>query len=149
MLHNTPNLFSFNEVQVTYHTKQLGPKLRSSRDTYEFLIDRWENIDFCEKLYVILLNRTNNVKGVAFFSEGSIGGTVADPKKIFQIALKAVACGLILCHNHPSSDPRPSKADLKLTQKCKEAGLFLDLPVIDHIIVTKDSYFSFADEGLM
>ena len=149
MLHNTPNLFSFNEVQVTYHTKQLGPKLRSSRDTYEFMIDRWENIEYCEKFYVILLNRANNVKGVAFISEGSVGGTIADPKKIFQIALKANASYIILCHNHPSNSTRPSAPDKAVTDKCKEAGRFLDLPVIDHVIVSKDSYFSFADEGLM
>jgi DNA repair protein RadC len=149
MSHNTLNLFSFNEVQVTYHTKQLGPKITSSRDAYDFLIDRWENIEYCEKFYVILLNRANKVQGVAFISEGSVGGTVADPKKIFQIALKANASAIILAHNHPSGSIRPSQPDNSITEKCKEAGRFLDLPVMDHVIVTKDSYFSFADEGLI
>ena len=149
MSHNTLNLFSFNEVQVTYHTKQLGPKVTSSRDAYDFLVDRWENIDYCEKFYVILLNRANKVQGVAFISEGSVGGTIADPKKIFQIALKANASAIILSNNHPSGAMRPSQQDKNITEKCKEAGRFLDLPVIDHVIVTKDGYFSFADEGMI
>ena len=143
------DLFAFNEVQVTYQTKQLGPAITSSRDAYEFLVDRWKNIDYCERFYIILLNRANKIKGVAFISEGGIGSTVADPKKIFGIAVKANAAALILSHNHPSGQSRPSKSDQTITNKCKEAGRFLDLPVLDHIIVTKDSYFSFADEGMI
>jgi len=143
------DLFAFNEVQVTYQTKQLGPAITSSRDAYEFLVDRWKNIDYCERFYIILLNRANKIKGVAFISEGSVGATIADPKKIFQIALKANASAIILSHNHPSAATRPSQQDKNITEKCKEAGRFLDLPVLDHIIVTKDSYFSFADEGMI
>ena len=143
------NLLTFNEVQVTYQTKQIGPRITSSRDAFEYLADRWQNIEYCEKFYVMLLNRRNALLGVAFISEGSVGGTIADPKKIFQIALKANASAIILAHNHPSGKPSPSATDEALTKKCKETGTFLDLPVIDHIIVTKDSFFSFADEGLI
>jgi len=146
---NQTSLFTFNEVQVTYHTKELGPKIVSSRDAYEFLADRWPNVDYCERMYVLLMNRNNNVLGVAFISEGSVGGTVADPKKIFQIALKANASGIIVAHNHPSSNLNPSQNDKKLTEKLKQAGMLLDLPLMDHIIITSTSYTSFADEGLI
>jgi DNA repair protein RadC len=92
------DLFTFNEVQVIYNSTELGPEIRSSRDAYEHLIDRWQNIDYCEKFYVIMLNRANRILGIAFISEGSVGGTVADPKKIFQIALKANASSILICH---------------------------------------------------
>ena len=143
------NLLTFNEVQVTYRTKQLGQRIISSRDAFEFLADRWENIEYCEKFYVILLNRRNHILGVAFISEGGVGNTVADPKKIFQIALKANASAIILSHNHPSGDPKPSKDDYRITKMCVDAGKLLELPVIDHVIVTKDKFFSFADEGII
>ncbi|MEN8249870.1 MAG: JAB domain-containing protein [Bacteroidota bacterium] len=81
---------------------------------------------------------------------GGMSGTIADPKIIFQTALKASAASVILCHNHPSGNTKPSESDIRLTQKIKKAGSFLDLPALDHIIITEDSgYFSFADEGLL
>lgn len=83
-------------------------------------------------------------------STGGVSGTVADPKLVFVAALKVNASNIILCHNHPSGNLKPSKADEQLTLKLKEAGKNLNLPVIDHIIITADSgYYSFADEGLL
>ena len=76
-------------------------------------------------------------------------GTVADPKKIFQKALEKNACGIILCHNHPSGNLKPSDADLQLTRKLKEAGLQLDLPILDHLIIGEEKYLSFADDALL
>jgi DNA repair protein RadC len=143
------DLFTFNEVEVTYNEKGLGPQIKSSRDAFEFLVDGWTNIDYCEKMYIILLNQRKRIKGVAKISEGSLSGTVADPKKIFQIALKANAGCIIISHNHPSGSPHPSEQDNHLTKKCVEAGRIIELPVVDHIIITKDSYFSFSDEGLI
>ena len=90
---------------------------------------------------VLCLNRANKVLGWAKIGQGGISGTVADPKVIFQIALKANASSIILAHNHPS------EADNKLTRKIKNAGELLDLPVLDHIILIDDGYYSFADEG--
>ncbi len=144
-----PNLFSFNEILVTYNRKQIGPTVTSSRDAADYLRDAWDEIDYCESFYVILLSRGNNILGVAKISTGSVGGTVADPKKIFQIALKGNASAIILAHNHPSGNVKPSANDNLVTRKCVESGKFLDLPVLDHVIVTSDGYFSFADEGLM
>ena len=141
------NLFSFNEIVVTYTTKHLGPAIGSSRDAYDLMLPNWLDIDYTESFYVILLNRSNRVMGVCRISVGSISGTVADPKKIMQTALKGNASSLILCHNHPSGNLTPSSNDDMVTKKCVEAGKFLDLPVIDHIIITRQGYFSYADEG--
>jgi len=102
-----------------------------------------------ESFYVALINRGSLLIGISKISIGSVSGTVADPKKIFQTALKANASGVILAHNHPSGQRQPSQGDQKITEKCVQAGKFLDLLVMDHIIVTRYGYFSFADEGLL
>ncbi len=143
------DLLEFNEVQVDYSRLQTGPAIASSRDAYDYLIERWPKIELYERMYVLLMSRGNQVLGVAFISEGSVSGTVADPKKIFQIALKANASGIIIAHNHPSGLTKPSHNDNLIANKCKEAGRFLDLPVLDNLIITKDSYFSYADEGIL
>lgn len=78
-----------------------------------------------------------------------MAGTVADPKMIFKAALENRASSIILVHNHPSGNPKPSQADIKLTQKMKDAGNLLEIPVLDHLIFTDNTYFSFADDGLL
>ena len=102
-----------------------------------------------EKFMMILVNRANNVLRAVNISEGGTAGTVADPKKIFKIALENNASGLILGHNHPSGSLKPSETDIKLTRKIKDAGVLLEIDVLDHIILGLDKYFSFADEGMM
>lgn len=82
-------------------------------------------------------------------SKGGQAGTIADPKIIFNIALENHAASVILAHNHPSGNLRPSQADLELTKKLRTAGQFLDMPVLDHLIITDQGFFSFADEGIM
>ncbi len=143
------NLFTFNEITISYSRKGLGPKIISSRDVFDLLTPNWVDIDYCESFFVILINRGNMVLGVKKISTGSVSGTVSDPKKIFQTALKANASALIICHNHPSGNCKPSSSDQAITKKCVEAGKFLDLPVMDHIILTREKYFSFAEEGLL
>ncbi len=143
------NLFTFNEIGITYTSKGLGPKIESSRDVFDLLLPNWLDIDYVESFHVVMLNRGNRLVGVSKISIGGVGGTVADPKKIFQTALKANASGLIICHNHPSGQTHPSASDKKITEKCKQAGKFLDLPVLDHLIITRKDYFSFADEGIL
>ena len=96
-----------------------------------------------------MLNRANRILCIELVSTGGFAGTVVDPKKIFKIALDAKASSLILGHNHPSGMTKPSDADNKLTHKLKQGGDLLDLPVLDHIIVGDESYFSYADEGLL
>jgi DNA repair protein RadC len=102
-----------------------------------------------EEFWILLLNRSNTVIRKERISMGGVSGTVVDPKIIFKIAVEHLASAIILCHNHPSGNLRPSEADVKLTKKLKEAGLMLEIPVLDHIIVTNDSFYSFADEGMI
>jgi DNA repair protein RadC len=102
-----------------------------------------------EEFVIICLNRANRIPGRARVSSGGLSGTVADPKVIFQIGLKSNASSIILAHYHPSGNLQPSETDIRLTRKNKEAGLILDLQVLDHIILTCKGYYSFADEGTL
>lgn len=102
-----------------------------------------------EVFVVIFLNRGHKINHVEVISEGGMTGTVADPRIILKKALEENAVNLILCHNHPSGNLRPSRADEELTYKIKEAARFFDIKVLDHLIVSEEGYFSFADEGLM
>ncbi len=124
------------------------PMIASSRDAFEIIAPIIGDLTY-EEFWIILMNRGNRVQRLMRVSEGSVAGTVADPKKIFKMAIDHHASGVVLCHNHPSGQVNPSMADQHLTRKCKEAGIFLDVPVIDHIIVVNHKYFSFADEGLL
>jgi DNA repair protein RadC len=123
-------------------------KVSSSKDAFEYLRSRVGDSSY-EEFWVMVLNRANQIKRSICVSEGGFSGTVADPKKIFQLALEHKGSALILAHNHPSGNCRPSDADIQLTRKMKEAGMMLDMPVIDHIILGDEKYFSFADEGML
>ena len=120
----------------------------SSRDIYQLVRPALQDLPH-EEFWVILLNRANVVMRQEKISSGGVAGTVADPKLIFKHALENLASSLILVHNHPSGNRQPSRADISLTKKLKEAGNFLDLPILDHLIYTDNGYFSFADEGLL
>ncbi len=102
-----------------------------------------------EEFKVLLLNRANRVTGVYEASAGGITGTVADPRLILAVAIKSVSVSIILAHNHPSGNLKPSRADEELTAKIKEAGKYHEIKVLDHIIISSESYYSFADEGLL
>ncbi|MFL5742538.1 MAG: DNA repair protein RadC [Flavisolibacter sp.] len=102
-----------------------------------------------EVFAVLFLNRSNKVNHFQIISEGGITGTVADPRIILKKALEEDAVSLILCHNHPSGSLKPSKADEELTYKIKEAARYFDIKVLDHLIVSDDGYYSFADEGIL
>lgn len=139
------------EVELSYKTNvppSERKKVTCSEDIYHYLKEIWSNkLEHVEEFMILCLNRANHVLGWAKISCGGIAGTVADPKVIFQVALKTNASSLILAHNHPSGQLKPSSADILLTNKMKEAGKFLDIPVLDHIIVTSEYYYSFADMG--
>ena len=143
------SLFSFNEIKVSYSCKQIGDQITNSLEAYDFLMKIWQNIDYEESFVIILLNRGKKVIGISRISVGSVSGTVADPKKVFQTALAANASSIILAHNHPSGSVRPSPNDELVTSKCKRAGHVLDLPITDHLIITRQGYFSFADQGML
>ena len=125
-------------------------KITCSKDCAEYFRQVWSGrLDHVEEFRILCLNRANKVLGFACISKGGMSGTVADPKIIFQIALKSCAASIILGHNHPSGNTKPSESDIRLTNKLKKAGSSLDLPVIDHIILTSETYYSFADEGML
>ncbi len=152
---NSIDLFHQNlaEIKVSYSHK-IRPsemkKISCSRDAYDALTTIWDGqLDHIEYFYIILMNRANKILGYYQLSKGGQSGTVADPKCVFQVALKCSANSIILAHNHPSGNLKPSEADIQLTRKMKEAGAFLELPVLDHIILSSESYFSFADEGIL
>lgn len=102
-----------------------------------------------EEFWVMLLNRNNILIDRSMISKGGLSGTVIDVRIILKIAIDKLACSLILCHNHPSGNLIPSEADKEITRKIKEAGKHMDIPVLDHIIIGNESYFSFADEGMI
>lgn len=124
------------------------PRITCSNDVYQLMKPELLDLQF-EVFYAIMLNRANLVIKKHSISSGGISGTVADPKIIFKAALENFASSIILCHNHPSGNLKPSEADIKLTKKIKEAGALLDISILDHIIFTDENYFSFADEGIL
>jgi DNA repair protein RadC len=122
--------------------------IRSSVDVAEFL--RASIRDFTYEVFaVVFMNRANKVVHFEIISRGGMSGTVADPRIILRLALEQHATGIILCHNHPSGNLRPSQADIAITKKICEAGKLLDIDVRDHLIVSEEGYFSFADEGMI
>jgi len=138
------------EIQLSYRpTCRLGPVISSSQDAYEELL-KWfpeETISLQERFVALYLNRANRVLGAYLASSGGITGTVADPRLIMTVALKSAAVSIILSHNHPSGNLKASAADIQLTKKIQEAGQLLDIQVVDHLILSYDGYYSFADEG--
>ncbi|MBZ5857118.1 RadC family protein [Flavihumibacter profundi] len=124
------------------------PVITGSRDVALYLQQLFQ--DHHHEVFVVLfLNRANKIRHFEIISSGGITGTVADPRMIMKKAIEQEAVGLILSHNHPSGNLRPSKADEDLTYKIREAAKLLDIRVMDHIIVSTEGYFSFADEGLL
>ena len=151
---NYPEWTRVAEVELVYKTTvkpSQRPKINSVKDCYELLKELWnENtIEMQEEFKVMLLNRGNKVIGVYEASAGGLTGTVADPRLILAAALKSLAVSIILSHNHPSGNLKPSRADEELTQKIKCAAAYHDIKVMDHIIISSEGYYSFANEGLL
>ena len=123
-------------------------QIKSSSDAADFFRQLFdESIDIYESFFVIFLNQANNTIGWYRVSQGGITGTVADVRLVMKKALDVLATSMIICYNHPSGQLKPSQADINLTDKFIEAGKILEIKLIDHIILTTESFFSFADEG--
>lgn len=143
-----------NELSITYNKKLFSNTSINNSNTTERLIreiyeQTSSEIELKEYFFIILLNRANEVIGYHKLSEGGICATLVDIRIAFATALKSLAVGMIMVHNHPSGNIKPSEQDLKLTRDFKAAGELLEVKVIDHIILTSDSYYSFIDEGKM
>ena len=119
-----------------------------SQDAYEQMRHRLENLNH-EEFWVMTLNRKNTVISAYKISEGGITATVVDQRKIFKLALDDKSTSIILFHNHPSGNLKPSESDNQLTAKLKEGGKLLDIAVIDHLIIVQSAYYSYADEGML
>jgi len=126
-------------------------KILSSKDSYQFFkqIFDEETLEVCESFMVVFLNQANDTVGWFKVSQGGITGTVVDPRLIFQKAFECYATSMILAHNHPSGNLRPSQGDRDLTDKLSAGGKLLNIQVIDHVIITHDGYYSFADTGIL
>lgn len=145
-------IWQVSEVTLRYEqrvTLENAPTIHTSRDAWQVFYDHWtDDLELLESFNVLFLNRANKVKGMFQASRGGVAGTVVDAKIIYGAAVKAMASSIIVAHNHPSGNLRPSHADEVLTTKLKNAGKALDIQFLDHLILTPDGrYTSFADEG--
>ncbi len=140
------------EIKVSYNPSLKDkPIIKTSADAHWVFKGFFAGETIClqEQFSVMYLNRCNRMLGVYNVSKGGMTGTIADIRLILVVALKVAATSIILCHNHPSGNLQPSNDDLTLTKKIKEAGALMDIKVHDHLVITRDDYKSFADEGLM
>ncbi|HLV24338.1 MAG TPA: JAB domain-containing protein [Moheibacter sp.] len=145
-------LYKVTEVELIYRTDSSfneRHKISNTEDAHNILRQNWDEnkIELLEQAKILLLNRAMQVLGIYNLSSGGTSGTVVDAKQIFAVALKANASAIILAHNHPSGNLTPSDADKKITEKICKGGKFLDIEVLDHIIITKNQYYSFADSN--
>lgn len=146
--------FKIAEVELVYKTKVKAadrPQIFSAADAYNIFYSFWNKnkLELQEQFVIMLLNKNHRVLGMCEVSSGTTSQIVVDAKLIFSTALKAHASAIILAHNHPSGELLPSKDDIALTEKIKQAGNFLDITVMDHLIITIDGYYSFADYQLL
>lgn len=141
----------FAEITVSYRRRKRFdsmPQVHSSEDANELLRKIWsKRMEHVEETYMLLLNRANRVLGYTQISQGGVHGTVVDIKVVFQTALMGNASGIIIAHNHPSGNLEPSLADKVLTRNLREAGEIITIQLLDHLILTKEGYYSMADEG--
>ena len=146
--------FEVSEVSLNYRSEVKAkdrPRVTCSLDASQILLSNWSDyMEMFEEFYILLLDRSSRVMGRYLVSQGSVAGTVVDPKDVFCAALKTRCSGLILAHNHPSGNLKPSSSDLDLTKKLIQGGDLLDIQILDHLILAPDGgYYSFADEGLL
>ena len=148
------NLNLVAEIEISYKTKVKPSermKIENSNDAFKILIDCYseDEIEHTESVVVLLLNTANKVLGWRKISQGGITGCYMDKRIIFQLALLGNATKIIISHNHPSGNLKPSEADIKITKEIYNAGKLMDIALIDHLIITKEGFYSFGDEGRM
>ena len=148
----TNDLNQLAEISINYSARVKNTDravINSSQSVYNLVRPDWQEINIRESMKVLYLNRANKVLGIYELSKGGITGTVVDLRLLFATALKSLSCSIILLHNHPSGNLKPSQADINITNKVKDAGKLLDIQLLDHLIMTEDSFFSFSDEGII
>jgi len=125
-----------------------NPQIRSSADVFNIFSPLMEDL-LHEEFWILFLNRANKVQGRMKISQGGVSGTVTDVRIVMKKAIETLASGLVICHNHPSGNNSPSDADIRITQKIKEAGALMDIQLLDHLIICGKNYYSFADNGAL
>ena len=141
-----------SEIKVSYSNNDKNRvKIKDSQSCYDVFLSFWNKntLELQEEFKVLLLNNANQVLGIYPLSKGGTNSTVVDVKILFSVALKSNATSIIIAHNHPSENLNPSEADKRLTQKIKEGANYLDIKLLDHLIITKDNYYSFADNQIL
>ena len=123
-------------------------KVSASKDVFELFHPLLSDLPH-EEFWILLLNRSNFIIDKCRISQGGLAGTVIDTRIILKNAIERLACGLVLCHNHPSGNSKPSDSDRLITKKMKEAAGIMDISLLDHIIIAGNQYFSFSDEGII
>ena len=137
------------EIEVSYRTKNKSKlKISDSNDAYEAFISNWnkDSIELQEEFKVLLMNRANEILGLYPLSKGGVAATIVDAKLLFSVALKCNAASVILAHNHPSGNLNPSTRDKEITKKLISASKFLDIAILDHLIISKSGFYSLADK---
>lgn len=141
---------TLNEIQVSYSTPQTAkPQIKSSLQVYEMVKKHWNpnHLELHEEFKVIFLNQGNRVLGIYDLAKGGISQCTVDVRLIFSIALKVNSSGIMLVHNHPSGNLTPSAPDTAITKNIREIGVLMNIKLLDHLIITKENYYSFADHG--
>ncbi|MFL5765486.1 MAG: DNA repair protein RadC [Bacteroidia bacterium] len=123
-------------------------KITSSQDVYDLMRPMMLDLPH-EEFWMLILNRANLVVKREMISRGGVAGTVVDSRIIFKAAIENYASSIIICHNHPSGNLKPSDADVKVTKSIRDAGKIMEIPLLDHIIITENGFYSFADEGAL
>lgn len=139
-----------NEIKVSYKSTQSEKiKISCSQELYQIAMNHWDKntIEMQEELKLILMNKANHVIGIYELSKGGISFSIVDVKLLMSVALKCLASSIALIHNHPSGAMVASEADARITQKVKRACELLEIALLDHLIISKDDYYSFADSG--
>ena len=142
-----------SEIFVSYSPRVKPselPKITKSEEAMACFRQIWsDKMNYREEAYMLLLNRCNKVLGYSLLSVGGTSGTVVDIKVIYQTALKSNAHAIVIAHNHPSGNLKPSETDIRITKEIKEAGKLLGIQLLDHLILTDEGFYSFADEGMI
>lgn len=144
--------YKVGEVKLSYKPKfKNQQKVTCSEDAYRYMLSTYTHRTICYKEYfkVLFLNQANQILGYTLISEGGLTETIADIRLIFQAALLTNSVALILAHNHPSGNLKPSPEDIRLTKQVRDASNFIRIKILDHIILSDTEYYSFADEGML
>ena len=137
-------LFELKKIQTDFPKQKLTSSKLSSEFIRQFYSD---DIEIYESFFILMLNRANETIGYAKISQGGICGTIVDVKLVAKFVVDSLASGIIIAHNHPSGNLQPSQADIQITNKIQAIVKLLDSILLDHVILTKESYYSFSDEG--